>query len=214
MLTEGSAVPAAESLLSKLLSVQETLADNLRRAKEIQRLYFNHRAREGPVYHAGDWVWLLRRNIATTRPLTKLDFKRLGPFRIDLPMGRDVYRLILPPDLSRLHPVFHVSLLLPFTDPKSFPGRLGSKAPLGPALLKVKFWDESDVEALLGYRSPAKKVHQYLVRWRVGSTADDSWVNGSDFDPILHPHMTQLHDTFGGAKLILLPQEKIIRIPC
>jgi transposase InsO family protein len=126
MLTEGSAVPAAESLLSKLLSVQETLADNLRRAKEIQRLYFNHRAREGPVYHAGDWVWLLRRNITSTRPSGKLDYKKLGPFRIDSALGNKVYRLILPADLSRLHPVFHTSLLLPFTDPQQFPNRLGS----------------------------------------------------------------------------------------
>ena len=31
-----------------------------------------------PMYKIGDEVWLLRRHIQTTRPSSKLDFKRLG----------------------------------------------------------------------------------------------------------------------------------------
>ncbi|PLW17651.1 hypothetical protein PCASD_15715 [Puccinia coronata f. sp. avenae] len=41
-------------------------------------------------------------------------------------MGHGVYSLILPSDLSCIHPVFHVSLLLPYIEPKSCPGRIGS----------------------------------------------------------------------------------------
>jgi hypothetical protein len=156
---------------------------------------------------------LLRQNIATTRPSSKLDFKRLGPFRVDLPMGHDVYRLILPANLSCIHPIFHISLLLPFIDPKSFPGRIGSKAPRGTALLETQCWNQHNVEAILGYWSPAKNVHQYLVRWRGGSVVDDSWVKGSNFDSVLHPYMYKFHDDFGGEKLILSP-EKMIRILC
>jgi transposase InsO family protein len=211
MFHKGSTVPAAELWLENLVSVQETLIDNIRAAKEYQKAYFDKRTREGPTYERGDWVWLLRRNIATTRPSTKLDFKRLGPFRVDLPMGNDVYRLILPKDLSRLHPVFHASLLLPFVDPKSFPGRIGSRAPRGPASLKTVFWDEQDVELILGYRSPSKGLHEYLVRWRGGLTADDSWERGGDFSPNLHPYMEKIHDEYG-AEHIILPPEKVQRV--
>jgi hypothetical protein len=41
MLTEGSLVLAAETFLSTLITVQGTLVDNLKRVKEVQRLYFN-----------------------------------------------------------------------------------------------------------------------------------------------------------------------------
>jgi hypothetical protein len=50
MLTEGSAVPAAKTFLSTLVGTQETLVDNLQRAKDIQRIYFNQWVREGPTY--------------------------------------------------------------------------------------------------------------------------------------------------------------------
>jgi len=213
MIVGGSSVPAAEKWIETLIDVQATLLDNINSAKVFQKATFDRRTRDAPSYERGDWVWLLRRNIATTRPSTKVDFKRLGPFRVDLAMGRDVYRLILPKDLSRLHPVFHVSLLLPFVDPKTFSGRIGSKAPRGPASLEHRFWDEHDVEAILGYRSPARAVNQYLVRWRGGSTADDSWENGGDFSPSLHPYLEKFHQDFGGAKLILSPG-KVVRILC
>jgi hypothetical protein len=95
-------------------------------------------------------------------------------------MGKGVYRLALPEDLSRISPVFHTSLLLPFIDPKQFPNRLGSKAPRGPAALSpgFNFWDEKDVEAIIGYHLLTCPcwTPEYLVRWRGGSTADDSWV--------------------------------------
>jgi hypothetical protein len=113
MFNRGSQVPAAEEFLSNITVVQETLANNIRRAKEIQKNYYDHHTREAPVYKAGDWVWLLRRNITTSCPSSKLDFKQLGSFCVDLPLGNDVYCLVLPKDLSCLHPVFHTSLLPP-----------------------------------------------------------------------------------------------------
>jgi hypothetical protein len=209
MFNKGSDVPAADSLLESLISIQDTLVDNLEKAKEFQKKYFDQRSRSPPVYEAGSWVWLLRRHIPTARPSGKLDFKRLGPFKVDMPMGNDVYRLILPRSLSRIHPVFHTSLLLPFIDPDSFPQRIGSKAPRGPSSLEQKFWDESDVEAILGHRSPTKTTHEYLVRWRGGSAADDSWERGGFFSPALHPFMQQFHDLHG-AKIILSPDDAVL----
>ena len=55
-------------------------------------------------------MWLLRRHISTTRPSSKLDVRRLGPYPILGPIGRIVFKLLLPLSM-KIHPVFHVSLL-------------------------------------------------------------------------------------------------------
>ena len=44
----------------------------------------NRHRLDAPQFEVGDFVWLLRRNIATTRPCPKLDYKKLGPFRINI----------------------------------------------------------------------------------------------------------------------------------
>src|SRR5436190_21451426 len=61
-------------------------------------------------YKEGDKVYLLRQNIKTKRPSDKLDFKRLGLFRIKQVVGRLDYELELPRG-SWLHLVFHTLLL-------------------------------------------------------------------------------------------------------
>jgi hypothetical protein len=141
--------------------------------------------------------------------LGKLDFKRLGPFKVDLPMGSNVYRLVLPKSLSFSHPVFHTSLLLPFVDPDLFPHRIGSKAPQGPFSLKQEFWDKTNVEAILGHCSLTNTTHEYLVQWQGGSAADNSWELSGFFSPSLHPYLEQFHDLHG-AKLTLSPDEAVL----
>ena len=35
----------------------------------------------------------------------------IGPFEIQSRVGEVVYSLVLPPELSRIHPIFHISML-------------------------------------------------------------------------------------------------------
>jgi hypothetical protein len=210
-LTSGSLVPAADELVEKLSNIQQDLCLYLKRAKEIQKEYFDRRARDSPSYSEGDWVWLLRRNIATKRPSTKLDFKRLGPFQIAKDLGNEAFHLSLPPDLRRIHPVFHSSLLLPYIDPKSFPGRQVPNAPLGHNTSYHRDFDEQDVESIIGYRRMGPTKHEYLVTWRGGSPADNSWVKGGHFAESIHPYIEQFHKKFGTSP-ISLPADKSVRI--
>ena len=40
-----------------------------------------------------------------------LALRYIGPFEIRSKVGEMAYRLVLPSELSRIHPVFHVSML-------------------------------------------------------------------------------------------------------
>jgi hypothetical protein len=53
----------------------------------------------------------LRRNIKTKRPSNKLDYLRLGLFKIEEKLGLVSYRLKLPESMKKLYLVFHISLL-------------------------------------------------------------------------------------------------------
>ena len=48
----------------------------------------------------------------------KLALRYTGPFEIRSRVGEVAYRLVLPPKLLRIHPVFHVSMMRKYiTDP-------------------------------------------------------------------------------------------------
>jgi hypothetical protein len=53
---------------------------------------------------------LIRRNIQTKQPNTKLDHKKLGLFKIKRVAGPVNYKLVLPKTIN-IHPVFYISLL-------------------------------------------------------------------------------------------------------
>ena len=55
----------------------------------------NRKRRPAPDFITGQQVWLLRRNISTTRPSSKLDVRRLGPFPIIEQVGTSAFRLDL-----------------------------------------------------------------------------------------------------------------------
>ena len=100
----------------------------------------------------------MRRHIQTTRPSTKLDFKRLGKFRILEKLSSHVYRLDLPLTM-KVHPVFHISLLEPCgTDPL-----IGQTQPPPPPIV-VDNEEEWEVEEILDSRLVGKTL-KYLVRW-------------------------------------------------
>src|SRR5208337_2662517 len=76
------------------------------------KTYYNDKRIKGPSLKEGDKVYLFRRNIKTKKPSSKLNYKKLGPFKIRRKISDSNYELILPLGV-RLYPIFHISLLEP-----------------------------------------------------------------------------------------------------
>ncbi len=72
--------------------------------------YYNTYRLEELRLKEGDKVYLLRRNIKTTRLLDKLDYKKIGLFEIEERIREVNYRLKLPKYI-RIYLVFYVVLL-------------------------------------------------------------------------------------------------------
>src|SRR5947199_2115865 len=74
--------------------------------------YCNKGHRNAPTFERRNKVYLLRCNIRTKCSSNKLDFKKIGPFKILEKRSTVNYKLELPKGM-RIHPVFHISLLEP-----------------------------------------------------------------------------------------------------
>jgi hypothetical protein len=97
----------------------------------------------------------------------KLAARFYGPFKIIGKVGEVAYRLQLP-EYSKIHPVFHVSLLKKAVGDYDVHGTL-------PKDLEVSTEDEHYPEKVLGARLTRKDglmIPQSLIKWR-GRTMDD-----------------------------------------
>jgi len=89
--------PSTEERAKRLGQVQQDLMAELKLTQEWQKKQANRRRKDHPNFKVRDKVWLLKKNIATTHPCAKLDYKRLGPFKIAKLVGLVACQLELPP---------------------------------------------------------------------------------------------------------------------
>ena len=128
----------------------------------------NRRRRPAPPLVIGQKVWLLRRNITTSRPSSKLDVRKLGPFPIIGQVGSSSYRLGFPSSI-KIHRVFHVSLLEPHVA-NTFSRRVVDIPPP----IEVDGIPEFEVQAVLNSRI-RRRTLQYFVDWVGYDESDRSW---------------------------------------
>lgn len=107
--------------------VQEYAQPVLLLATEKMKFFYDKEVKDGPVFEKGDQVWFEAENICTMAPSKKLDHKYLGPFKVVCQVSTLDYKLELP-FAMKVHPVFHVSLLLPYVM-LSIPGHVQDPAP-------------------------------------------------------------------------------------
>jgi hypothetical protein len=76
------------------------------------KYYTNKERLKGLTLKEGDKVYLFRRNIKTKRLNSKLDWKKLGLFKIKDKISEVNFRLLLPLSI-RINLVFYILLLEP-----------------------------------------------------------------------------------------------------
>ncbi|MCI31388.1 hypothetical protein A2U01_0052600, partial [Trifolium medium] len=111
-----------------------------------------------------------RQKSVVTRINAKLSAKYYGPYPIIEKIGAVAYKLKLPIG-SRIHPVFHVSLL------KKAVGEYHEDEEL-PALMDDDQVDHYEPEAVLAtrkIRQQGEEVKQVLVHWKGKSAEEATW---------------------------------------
>jgi transposase InsO family protein len=157
--TENQAAKAKSETMQKVFELCQM---ELQRKGWVMAQQSNRKKIEGPIFKEGDKVYLNRKNISTKRPSRKLDFKKLGPFRVIQCVHKDVYRLELPNTMRQIHPNFHVSLLEP-ADPDTPLARQ-----VAPEIEQQE--QEYEPEKILGFDG-----ERYLIRWKGYQSDEDTW---------------------------------------
>lgn len=105
-------------------------------------------------------------------------------------IGKNAAELELTKGFARLHPVFNVSLLIPFLAPEeSNPGTLTT---LNEDFVK-SFVDWAAFSYILDYRNKSPGIHEYLMRGPDLSGLNDEWRLLTTLSPHLDQFLCQFH---------------------
>jgi len=110
-----------------MTQLHELLRNEMVAAQLREKEYYDLHRKSDPNLQSADMVWVLTHNIKTTRPAKKLDYKKIGPFKILAKIGTSAYMLALPPSMA-IHSTFHISLLEPYQDNR-FPSQIKEPPP-------------------------------------------------------------------------------------
>jgi RNase H-like domain found in reverse transcriptase/Reverse transcriptase (RNA-dependent DNA polymerase)/Integrase zinc binding domain/Chromo (CHRromatin Organisation MOdifier) domain/Retroviral aspartyl protease len=162
--TTTSISEKAQIKAQDLQKLHQLLQHELSFVQQRMTHYANQKRLKGPTFQRGDMVYLIRRNIKTTRPSDKLDFKKLGPFPIVKVISQTNYELSLPKGM-RIHPIFHISLLEPAP----------ADADIQDSIEVIPEQEEEyEVERILDTEWKDNEI-KYLVRWKGYEPNDDTW---------------------------------------
>ncbi|KAJ9532418.1 hypothetical protein QJQ45_010564 [Haematococcus lacustris] len=164
----AQAVPSAESFAKKWEHEVKHAQECMRVAQDRQQRYANKRRRD-VTFSIGDSVLLSTKNLRNAPGRARKFLPRyVGPFKVTGKLGEAAYRLELPPTMSRLHPVFHVSLL------KKYTGSQGFHPP--PVMEWLEDAPHYEVHSLLSHRQVRfKKRMEYLVKWTGYDDTYNTW---------------------------------------
>nr|UBX54614.1 transposon Tf2-1 polyprotein [Lupinus angustifolius] len=141
-----SKIEEVNQLLIQRDAILTELYQNLMKAQNQMTVQANKHRRE-VQFEEGDWVYLkiqpYKLKSLASRSCVKLSPRFYGPYQIDSRVGLVAYKLVLPPH-SKIHPVFHVSLLKkalkPNQQPQPLPPLLTEELELQVQPLEVLQW--------------------------------------------------------------------------
>jgi hypothetical protein len=160
---------SATEFVTRMHAIREEAQAALRYTKEDMKRFHDRLQKPSITYQQGDKVWLEGTNLTTQRPSKKLEFRRFGPFTI-LSKHGTAYKLSIPTTWKHIHPVFHETLLTPFTPPAF--STQNTPPPPPPDLIDDH--PEYEVESILKVRKWGRGI-RYLVHWKGYSHEEDTW---------------------------------------
>jgi hypothetical protein len=166
--------PMAVDLAERVISLQAECKKKIKTANAYQKDYADKKRLPIP-FKVGDQVLISNRHIRSSRPKKKLDWKYVGPGVITGQTGPPAFKVEVS-GLSNVHPVFHASLLEPFTKKGSIPH---PDMPITDTLRSYKD-DVYEVEELLERRLNEDHTWEYLVKWRGYEEEENSWEAGAN----------------------------------
>jgi Chromo (CHRromatin Organisation MOdifier) domain len=124
------------------------------------------------IWTIGQPVWLKGKNLPLLYGTAKLAPQHHGPFKITKIISPVAVQLELPAQWS-IHPVFHTSLLTPYTETPAH-GPNFMRPP--PDLINGE--EEYEVEQIRAHqRWGHHKTLQYLIKWKGYPESDNTWEN-------------------------------------
>jgi hypothetical protein len=182
-------VEAATEFVERMEGIRREAGAALERAARDMKTFYDRHHQEAPIFQPGDEVLLEGENLRTNRPTKKLDHRRFGPFKVEKKIGERAYRLKLP-FTWKVHPVFHVSKLLPYHRDDTT-----TSTPPPPDIIDGP--PEQEIEDILDQRVHRGKP-QYLIKWCRFPMEENEWKNErdlgnvqqilDDFKSCLHSH--------------------------
>ncbi|KAK9913983.1 hypothetical protein M0R45_037782 [Rubus argutus] len=169
----STAVHAVDRALRNRDSLLQSLKDHMALAQNRMKQQAD-KGRTEREFNEGDWVYLklhpYRQQSLVKRPSHKLSPRFYGPFQVSARIGKVAYRLTLPAN-SKIHSVFHVSLLKK---------RIGTDTPLSPTLPQFDdqgeiLWTPARVLDMAVIRKKKRSITQWLIQWTGLPEEDATW---------------------------------------
>ena len=167
-------IEQANITVTEMQTLHKKLKQDIEFLLHRSAFYHNKHHAGAPMLKKRDKVYLLQKNIETTRSSNKLDYVKIRPFKIIRDIKEVSFELELSKDMQQKHPVFHVSLLVPASGDvpvlKQVPNNY---------LMKQEGWYK--VEKILEHKNISRQKH-YLVKWKDYFNSENIWKLKTNLD--------------------------------
>ena len=170
----GERVLVGPEIVEETTQNVQVIKANLKTAQDRQKSLADRHATDR-VYNVDDWVFLKLspwKGVVRFGKKGKLSPRYIGPYRITERVGAVAYRLELPSELSRVHNVFHVSMLRHYvSDPSHViphqPLEINSDLTYDEEPVTILDWKDKELRN--------KTVRLVKVLWRNHSAEEATW---------------------------------------
>ncbi|XP_070010165.1 uncharacterized protein [Nicotiana sylvestris] len=170
----GEAELLGPDLVHHAMEKVKVIQERMKTAQSRQKSYADVRRRE-LKFQVDDWVFM---KVSPMKELIRFGKKRklspryVRPYRIIQRIGQVAYKLELPPEMSLVHPIFHVSML------KKVVGYLSVIVPIGAIEVNEELSYEEIPVAILDrqvLKLRTKEIASVKVLWRNQQVEEAIW---------------------------------------